>query len=384
MFERPANEHKSAYTSNAELVASLEHLPWMHEDLFSQIKKYPAKKRADIVASMRQHWTFSMDLEGSKKEGGPSWLVEARARAMFSDSNGPILRDYLDPNDPVVREVMVGNEKAERTTFHSKGKSFESMDDSEGDKSVLSESERSMSMRGLESNTSHDESKNSRPQTHHLSADPIAAIQMQRLKSRLNSEDDLFHSVEFHDSVLEAKVSDMLMDVEERMETPMQSTSSIDNQELKSLPSYHEEEHPSLPSFKSNDLLPRQPIGVTTKDREASRVDRMERMETLMEQLVIINAQQVQKLATPAEVSADAHSLADSKIADVLKKEVAELRLQVRARAEEDDALRNEIMLLRHQLAERREQRNTKGHERPAGGRLKIPELLRFGITSRK
>ncbi len=392
-FEKPSEEFKSIHASNAELVASLELLPWMNEEVFVRIEKCPARKRREVIASIRQNWTYMTDLEGSKREGGPSWLVEARARAMFASSDAPILSDSWDPSDLVVGEVSVANEKKKGSASISKGDSFEDQGESDDDKSVLSETERSFSVRALEISTSNEEVDNaSRRRRCTLSDEQISTAQKQRLQARHMSEDDLFHSVEFHTSVLNRKNSESEtltagseLEPVEQMETPMHSASSFDHQDVKSLSANATQEFSNLSLVDSHGSVPRLPIEKMTAMKmgsEASRIDRMERMETLMEQLVIINAQQVQKLSVTAETSQDAHSSADATLAGILKEEVAVLRSQVRARAAEDDALRNEIVLLRQQLAERRELRNAKSQERPS--RLKIPELLRFGMASKK
>ncbi|KAL3925213.1 MAG: hypothetical protein SGILL_000560 [Bacillariaceae sp.] len=90
---------------------------------------------------------------------------------------------------------------------------------------------------------------------------------------------------------------------------------------------------------------------------------RMDRLESVMEQLVLLNATQVQQQQQQMQLrssgvlhehSESSHSSAVHEIADSLKAELAQIRTQIKTRAKEDEALRNEISLLRDQLEERR------------------------------
>lgn len=384
-FEKPSEDQRSVYASNAELVASLENLPWMHEDVFATFEKSSERKKKEYVASIRQNWSLASALEGSKKEGGPAWLVEARARAMFPTSESLAVADFLDPDDPVVREVMFEHEemKVLASVLPSESENEEESDfDADG----------SLSIEGLEDGINvggWNRSLRKGGTTGKLAGGTVSTTEENRPRDRIDNDDELFHSTELHGSVSNGKESGSSASLNrsdensfEKMETPMHSVSSLDNQEMKSL-SGHRGSDRDLSSFVSSpcaiDNAREQKRMAYNKTKEASRMDKM---ETLMEQLVIINAQQLQKQSPPVEISGDAHSLGESRAADMLKQEVAELRSQVQARAAEDDALRNEITLLRQQLAERREQRTTKIQERPS--RLKIPEILRFGSGSKK
>jgi regulator of replication initiation timing len=83
---------------------------------------------------------------------------------------------------------------------------------------------------------------------------------------------------------------------------------------------------------------------------------RMDRLEAVMEQLVLLNAAQLQQQQTH-QMDTSNHSESSSavhELADTLKQELADIRSQINVRAKEDEALRNEIRLLRDQLDERR------------------------------
>jgi hypothetical protein len=94
---------------------------------------------------------------------------------------------------------------------------------------------------------------------------------------------------------------------------------------------------------------------------------RMDRLEAVMEQLVLLNAsqlqqqQQQQRGTNGLDQSHHSHSSATSavyEIADTLKNELAEIRSQIKSRAKEDEALRSEITMLRSQLEDRRNKAN--------------------------
>lgn len=74
-----------------------------------------------------------------------------------------------------------------------------------------------------------------------------------------------------------------------------------------------------------------------------------------MEQLLILNAAQARREAATLEARAESSEFAKvHELADTLKQEVVELREKMEVRAREDEVLRQEIGMLRGQLAEKR------------------------------
>jgi hypothetical protein len=379
-FEKSSDDPLSVYASNAELIDSLENLPWVHEGVFARFESSSGRKKKESLASLHQNWSLASALEGSKKEGGPAWLVEARARAMFPASESPAYLDFLDPDDPVVREVMF--EHKGLNTPRSEGLASVLPNENEEDEESDFDAEGSFSIKGLEADTNVGDSKTSSRKektTGSLTGEAISSAEEARLRARVDSEDELFHSMELQGSFSNWKESENSGSRNRSGDTSfaMHSASSFENHGTGSVSGHHGSVSSVVAPPVSVDNATNQGR-VARKTKEASRMDKM---ESLMEQLVIINAQQVQKQSVPLEIAGDGHSLAESRVADMLKQEVAELRSQVQARAVEDDALRNEITQLRQKLAERREQRAAKSQERP---RLKIPEILRFGVGSKK
>lgn len=356
-FEKPMVSQRSIVASNAELVMSLEGLPWVHGHVFERIGRLPKSEQRDLVREVRMKWTFATDFESSKWEGGPTWLVEERARAMSvsvsPDSKTPL--GSWDSDDPAPGCAIADNMRANRSVDARRILTFKEIE-KDGSPGYLPGN---AFERG---GTLGDDKQAVALQT---------PGQAQLHGSALNIEEDLFHSVNFHESILNRMLSGS--------STSSDSMYSVDAGEIPS----ERQMDPILGLETEDKSSPLAPAARFTQgslqaaSADASMdVGRIDRMESLMEQLVTINARRLKQPTMP-DISGDCHSLADSSLADKLQKEVAELRSQVQARTAKDDALREELILLRQQLADRREERNSKQEERPS--RIKLPEMLRFG-----
>jgi len=102
-------------------------------------------------------------------------------------------------------------------------------------------------------------------------------------------------------------------------------------------------------------------VATTVSNADSSSLRRIDRLENVMEQLVLLNAAQAQRQVgesidrKPSSDSQSQHASASThEIADKLKQELIEIRAKMDEREKEDAALRQEIKLLRDQLAERR------------------------------
>ena len=358
-FEKPTIDQRSIAASNSALIMSLEALPWIHGQVFEQIERLPKAQQRDAVLAARRSWTFATDLESSKREGGPSWLIEERARATFASLEG----DYRSQvalysrGRPVVREVIAGDEQQNKSISTVVEKMFDSWDED-------THSDHSLPVKVLHVD---EDIRRARWESPEVKSDQI--VLDGRLRSSSDSpievEGDIFHSIVLEDSTVFDRAS----------------VSSDNNIDLAS--SGLETNHPA-PNALSISAAPVSAIESSQtvsadSDKESSRMDRM---ESLMEKLVTINAQKIQeKQPGSSESVVGRHMTSDSRLADMLRIEVAELRSQVQARAVEDDVLRNEINLLRQQLADRRNERNAAREER--SGRIKIPEIFRFGAAKK-
>jgi regulator of replication initiation timing len=433
-FERGVQDGKDACASNAELVMAFENLPWMHEDMFKKIQNYSRNHQRDFVTNLRQNWVFSRDLKASRAQGGPAWLIEARAKAMFISPEAPTIPEFLDPDDPMVREVLVelehGKISSEQATelLYSHIEYSLSFDDEE-QQQVQSESTRYVPVEELDSksidaprrraNSSDQEvpRNQSTGARRRMSGDPVSQVQAVRLDARLDSDSEMFHSAEFQPQelhagedysgsvpFLQAAAAANSLGHDEQMGIPAHSAPGLDDDfaDFRSPMGLAEKKvtaassngvngfAPSLDVSSSGGLAIDEPAvhaqatGVhgqkhTFTPNDSSRIDRM---ESLMEQLVILNAQQTtQKLIVPTEIFSDAPSVGESGMADELKNELSELRAQVQARVEEDNALHDEITALREQLAERRSARPTP--EKPSS-EYTSGKLRKFKLWSAK
>ena len=104
-FESSPISPTTSPASNADLISALEHLPWMHDTTFRMIRGAPRGQQSKQVQKLRQNWMYAKEVEASRSQGGPKWMVEARAKAMFVPPEPPILPESLDPYNPVVEKV---------------------------------------------------------------------------------------------------------------------------------------------------------------------------------------------------------------------------------------------------------------------------------------
>lgn len=112
LFEFGENSSDELQHKSAErfLMAALERLPWMQDSAFDATRgKLPDEQRA-IVKDIRDKWVFSRQLEASIRMGGPAWLVEARAHAMFVPSESPMPPPPIPRTDPIVKQILYQQE----------------------------------------------------------------------------------------------------------------------------------------------------------------------------------------------------------------------------------------------------------------------------------
>ncbi|CAB9515429.1 Putative vacuolar protein sorting-associated protein [Seminavis robusta] len=88
------------------LMAALERLPWMHDKTFEATRGKTLDEQRSLVRDIRDKWIFSCELEASIEMGGPAWLIETRAHAMFVPSEPPMPPPSIPRNDPVVKQVL--------------------------------------------------------------------------------------------------------------------------------------------------------------------------------------------------------------------------------------------------------------------------------------
>lgn len=108
LFQFEKNWADDAQNGNTErhLMTALERLPWMHESTFEATRGKTHEEQRAILRDIRENWAFSRELEASIKIGGPAWLVEARAHAMFVPSESPLPEPSIPRNDPIIKQIL--------------------------------------------------------------------------------------------------------------------------------------------------------------------------------------------------------------------------------------------------------------------------------------
>ena len=421
-FESGLPDGKASHAANTELVMALESLPWMHETVFKEYRGKSRSQQRQALSSLRQNWVYSRDLEASMAHGGPAWLVEARARAMFVAAEVPAVPGFIDQQDPVIREVLQqleqGNISVEQASellyTHAPDSDFE--DNSSGHHKLISSSEEGSSV-GVDA-----DDRRTLP--------PVFVVQHEenistsasnanggRQSENFSGPEEKFESLEFNvsDKVIEQGTHDggshLGSQRGSRRVLERQSVGTADDFTIESqlssgamakkmsphgVAGQGDPEPPALGTRASNSLsfdtaatelasapgpLPTTPSTLSEQQQRRHHSEhqrtiystgtvsmphsesRMDRMEVLMEQLVILNATQAHRQASVGveEAGSDNGSVNSvTKVTKSLRHELADLKAQVVARTQEDEALRSEISLLRQQLADRRTSNATK------------------------
>lgn len=66
-----------------ELLNSLEVIPWLDKRTFVKLNEMSDDEQRSFLAQAREERSFAQELESSTSEGGPAWLIEARAQALY-------------------------------------------------------------------------------------------------------------------------------------------------------------------------------------------------------------------------------------------------------------------------------------------------------------
>eukprot|EP00980_Cylindrotheca_fusiformis_P021403 scaffold8259_cov143-Cylindrotheca_fusiformis.AAC.21 len=353
-FEERRQDSKTSASSNADLIAALEYLPWMHDFTFRRVRNLPEKGQVAEVSRLRQRWTFSKELEASRQQGGPKWLVEARARAMFVPTEPP-LAPSLDPFDPLVKKVYLELEQGNISSEQA-ARLFESHSEVSSPEPDDGQHERGLMVLGgdVAATPRTVEFGRSDVQSRHC-------FGTEELAERRNS-DDTFYSAQLEDS------------------TPMAEIPQIgEGTIVKPAVSFHSDT-PFEPTLDEGGSVARASSANRSGDNlydtaMFTKMSKLERMESLMEQLIQLNAHQAaSRNSFPSDAISEGQSTNhESRLADSVVRELSELRAQVQVRAKEDENLRKEIADLRQQLATKNEKKD------PSKKLRKLPDILGFG-----
>lgn len=83
-FERDSNT--DAEKKFTQPINRFENLPWVGKDAFDVARGKSLSEQKLFLSTLRGEWDFNSELESSRREGGPMWLIKARARAAFVDN----------------------------------------------------------------------------------------------------------------------------------------------------------------------------------------------------------------------------------------------------------------------------------------------------------
>jgi regulator of replication initiation timing len=417
-FEKGLQDGRAAKVANMELVSDLESLSWMTQILFERVRMVPESRRKDFLTRMRRNWDYSKDLEASVALGGPAWLIEARARAMHISRVNQAGCNF-DNNDHVIQEVIETEIDEGTVTSDLALGLVKRMKDDVGSstidtsKHVVSDELPSMNtaasgielsapdqdLSGATSGEDDEDDDNvklqiSQQPLHNLrrnmqrDSDGDIFFSMRNLGSSFEVDDDKANEGEDdgddHDNGHDVKEKDWrkllvdqpphsayvdydttMTDISEEQQNGQQmqhdsaaqlNKAAFEGESTRSLLSNGVllSGHEMAPDHKSTAAA--RSVRCLDMSETSDAASRMDRLEAVMEQLVLLNAtqlhqQQMRQLDTShhSESSSAVHELADT-----LKQQLSEIRAQMNIRAKEDEALRNEIRLLRDQLDDRR------------------------------
>jgi Vacuolar-sorting-associated 13 protein C-terminal len=117
-FEKNWSDEGNTGSTERHLIAALERLPWMHDTTFEAARGKSLEEQRTIVMEIRDKWIFSRELEASNEMGGPAWLIETRAHAMFVPSEPPLSPPSIPRNDPIIKQILYQQEHGNISREH--------------------------------------------------------------------------------------------------------------------------------------------------------------------------------------------------------------------------------------------------------------------------
>ena len=387
-FERGLPDGKAAKISNTKVIASLENLYWLESNVVQRLDKISSPdKRQRALNKFRDNWTFSNDMKASESIGGPDWLVVARARAMCIQNGSKEFQDEVSISSNQRQEGM----RLFPEEFHGTRK-YQNYDS--GGQSARNQNHPSLDLQYHPLAPEHRLTNSPS-----LSRGVTSSVTTAPIPEQVETE----HTRQtFHQSS-NAGQSDDSREIELDFYSPINGTFKDSRIE-----SFHDEDHrPPVPSLyvpasanSGQDNPCRDASSTSTSVSKHSKAvpaaassiqsTRIDRLEGVMEQLLILNANQARQGATTSAVQSASPMRHVENLAVTLKNELIEIREKMNERAREDDALRQEIGILRHQLVEKRIA-NPESTTHPDSKNRKLPSIkilkpktLREMLTNRK
>ena len=84
----------------------LNNLPWMYGTMFQVLKSKTPERQLNMLSDMRNSWLFSREVSAALRDGTPTDLVDTRARSTFIPHAPPALPGHIDNADQVVAEIL--------------------------------------------------------------------------------------------------------------------------------------------------------------------------------------------------------------------------------------------------------------------------------------
>jgi len=427
-FEKGLPDGRAAQISNMKVIASLEDLYWMEDDLVQRISNISSpSRRRKALTKVLETWNFSNDMMISKNMSGPKWLIRARAKAMSVASDNIELVDDTDTvplSSRTMHALFAGynfdhemtsstrrkitsetldqklqcaprpptHERADPSNVslvENKGESRSVLDSSDVSKhsNHIDVEEQSSSGSGASASgkVNSMDSNNSVILTANreiLKATPIPGNESEKVYDSpgalglpMGSLELSNESVNYYESSIQDTGTDSGTPGELEFYSPINGVMRSDGQiELHGTSnSSHVHQPPPVPSLHVpqenssisdlEQLVSKDSVSQTRNNLPSSTTDnglsRIDRLEGILTQLVILNAAQARREEITARESLDSRSQLTNgsdvlSFADNLRQELGEIREKMEVRAREDETLRQEISLLRDQLADRR------------------------------
>jgi hypothetical protein len=79
LFDRPT----AVAIMRDESIVKLDNVPWIPKFKIVEYSEKSPNEQKLLISALQEHWTLSDEMEAARNEGGPSWLVEAKARSRF-------------------------------------------------------------------------------------------------------------------------------------------------------------------------------------------------------------------------------------------------------------------------------------------------------------
>jgi len=362
MFYFEAENVSDSEEEDVELKNQLESLPWISKSTFVAGQNKATSDQQIFLANLRENWTFEDELEASRQESGPEWLIVARAEASFVEFTVPSINAGSGETIPTVQScgnLISALDLAEITALPTVEDEDKFSEEGLPDKTGMGRESRNLYMSALQLESLRDTSESSTVESIQNSATPgILSLshQLTRRNTRRQSHDS--------DGTLHSFQS---ANGSQRNSTSQSTTTfALDDSRriAVGLPTESSRQHPQnllptqawqTPESRERILsgqhqiesqlsppLQKTPSDVPPPDH------RIERMERLLERLLIFSGEQALTLSQQQPPSAD-------EVAS-LRQEIAELRKDIEIQQSEVVSpvevayLRNEIASLRAQL----------------------------------